>query len=168
MAKEIERKFLVQSDRWKSFAGVGVELTQAYISTMEDRNVRIRLYEDGRAKLTIKTGKSGLVRDEVEFAVPFEQAQELLTLAIGNIIEKTRFEVPYEGFTWEIDVYRGSLAGLVVAEVELQNEDQRPAIPSWISAELTGDESYSNQSLALYGLPAIRNYVGNRDQNAAG
>lgn len=159
MAKEIERKFLVRDARWKDNAAAGTRLVQAYVAVMDDRNVRVRLYEDGRAKLTMKAGRSGMTRDEVEFAVPANEARELLELSIGNVIEKVRYEIPFEGFLWEIDVYEGNLAGLVVAEVELQSEDQQPAIPPWIGLELTGDSAYSNQSLALYGLPEIRTHA---------
>ncbi len=156
MAKEIERKFLVRDARWKEQAGAGTKLVQAYVAVMDDRNVRVRLYEDGRAKLTLKAGRSGMTRDEVEFAVPTHEARELLQLAIGNVIEKIRYEILYEGFVWEIDVYEGDLDGLVVAEVELGSEDENPAIPPWVGTELTGDTAYSNQSLSLYGLPEIR------------
>ncbi|MCO6184955.1 CYTH domain-containing protein [Rhizobium sp. L1K21] len=156
MAKEIERKFLVRDARWKDKAGPGSKLTQAYVAVMDDRNVRIRLSQDGSAKLTMKAGRAGLTRDEVEFSVPANEARELLELSIGNVIEKVRYVVPYEGFLWEIDVYEGDLDGLVVAEVELESENDDPAIPAWVGMELTGDAAYSNQSLALYGLPEIR------------
>ena len=159
MPKEIERKFLVKDGRWRETAGQGVKLIQAYVAVMDDRNVRVRLYEDGRAKLTMKAGRAGLSRDEVEFAVPAEEARELLDLAIGNRIEKVRYEIPHAGFVWEIDVYEGALAGLTVAEVELNSEDDQPAIPAWVGRELTGDQAYSNQSLALYGLPEIRTHA---------
>lgn len=156
MAEEIERKFLVRDERWRNEADGGTKLLQAYVAVMDDRNVRIRLYEDGRAKLTMKAGRSGMTREEVEFAVPEHQAREMLSLAIGNVIEKVRYLVSYKGFVWEIDVYEGELAGLVVAEVEMNSEDDHPAIPPWVGHELTGDPAYSNQSLAFYGLPEVR------------
>ncbi len=160
MAKEIERKFLVRNASWKESATGGTKLVQAYVATMEDRNVRVRLYEDGRAKLTVKAGRNGMTRDEVEFAVPLHEAKELLELAIGNVIEKIRYEVPFKGFIWEVDVYQGALAGLVVAEVELRSELENPAIPAWVGTELTGNNAYSNQALALYGVPKLRAHAG--------
>lgn len=153
MAKEIERKFLVRSNDWKPKASKGSMIEQAYIMVMDGRNMRIRIRDRDRATLTIKSGGKGMTRDEFEFDVPVQKARELLVLKIGNIIEKTRYKVKHAGFTWEIDVYDGALKGLTVAEVELNSEKEKPEIPGWIGEELTGNSAYSNQTLALSGLP---------------
>lgn len=148
MAKEIERKFLVASDDWRSAADGGTCFLQAYIVTMDDRSVRIRLMDDKRAKLTIKIGTGSMTRDEFEYEIPVAEARDMMSLAVGLIIEKTRYEVKHHGFVWEVDVYGGAHDGLVVAEVELSDESDTPELPSWLGAEVTGDPQYSNQYLS--------------------
>ena len=120
---------------------------------MEDRSVRIRTFDGTRAQLTLKIGKTALVRDEYEYDIAIADAEAMLSKALGIVIEKTRYRVPYQGFVWEVDVYDGALAGLIVAEVELADESDEPAKPAWLGQELTGDHAYSNQTLALEGLP---------------
>ena len=152
MAKEIERKFLVASDGWKERADGGIRLRQAYIVTMEDRSVRVRIHGNKWARLTVKIGKSALVRNEYEYDLPMEDARELLAQGVGLVIEKRRYRVPHKGFTWEVDVYEGGLEGLVVAEVEMKRETDLPTLPSWVGPEITGDRRYSNQALGTEGL----------------
>ncbi|AEG05611.1 CYTH domain-containing protein [Sinorhizobium meliloti WSM1022] len=152
MAKEIERKFLVATDGWRQHADKGIRLRQAYVVTMEDRSVRVRIHGNKRARLTIKIGKSALVRNEYEYDLPMNDARELLTQAIGIVIEKRRFRIPHKGFTWEVDVYEGALEGLTVAEVEMKRETDLPNLPAWLGREITGDRRYSNQALATEGL----------------
>ena len=152
MAKEIERKFLVASDGWRELADKGTQLRQAYVVTMDDRSVRVRIHGNKWARLTIKIGKSALVRNEYEYDVSMDDAKEMLTQAVGVVIEKRRFRVPHKGFTWEVDVYEGALEGLVVAEVEMKRETDLPALPAWLGREITGGRRYSNQSLATNGL----------------
>jgi CYTH domain-containing protein len=91
---------------------------------------------------------SSMSRHEFEYEVPLADALELLKLASGNTISKTRYEVPRGGHVWEVDVYGGTLDGLVVAEVEMKGEDEKPELPSWLGRELTGDRRFSNQALA--------------------
>jgi CYTH domain-containing protein len=90
----------------------------------------------------------GATRAEFEYAIPLDDAQQLLALCDGPLIEKTRYVVPYQGTTWEVDEFWGDNAGLVVAEVELQSEDQPFACPPWLGAEVTQDARYYNSSLA--------------------
>lgn len=148
MPKEIERKFLVAGDGWREQAGPGTALRQAIVFSQGDRSVRIRTLGDSEARVTIKIGISGMTRHEFEYDVPMEDAAELLGLANGGRIEKTRYEVHHHGFLWEIDVYEGALEGLVVAEVELESEQDNPGLPVWLGREVTGDIRYSNQALA--------------------
>lgn len=148
MAKEIERKFLVAGDGWREHARPGTALRQAIVFSEGDRSIRIRTLGDSEARITIKIGINGMARHEFEYDVPVEDAGELLGLANGGRIEKTRYEVRHQGFLWEIDVYEGALAGLVVAEVELESEEDDPALPSWIGREVTADKRFSNQALA--------------------
>lgn len=149
MAKEIERKFLVSSQRWRTFADEGIAIRQAYIVAQEDRSIRVRIYGDGRARITLKIGHAILVRDEYEFDVDLEEAEDMLRHAIGNVIEKVRYKVPHEGHIWEIDVYDGAHRGLIIAEVELSSIHDDPELPNWVGREVTGESQYSNQSMAL-------------------
>ncbi|WP_337267279.1 CYTH domain-containing protein [Oryzifoliimicrobium ureilyticus] len=148
MAKEIERKFLVKSDGWKRDVESKSNFRQAYLAALDDRSLRVRIRDEASAKLTIKIGRTALIRDEFEYDIPLEDAEELMRAAVGNIIEKTRFRVPFGGYVWEVDVFAGMHAGLVMAEVEMQCGNDRPELPSWIGREVTGDFRYSNQSLA--------------------
>jgi CYTH domain-containing protein len=152
MAKEIERKFLVASETWRKKAGKGKKIRQAVILSEGDRFLRIRAIDGRRARLTLKIGISGLSRHEFEYDVPIDDAEELLDLANGGRISKTRYEVRHAGYTWEIDVYDGELEGLVVAEVEMKSEQDQPELPPWLGREVTGDSRYSNQALAAGSL----------------
>lgn len=154
MAKEIERKFLVASDGWRENARIGKSFRQAIIFSEGNRTVRIRAIDRKKARLTIKIGINGhLSRHEFEYDVPIEDAEELLELANGHMITKTRYEVKHAKHVWEIDVYGGDLEGLVVAEVEMKSEKESPALPDWLGREVTGDSRYSNQALAEGSLP---------------
>jgi CYTH domain-containing protein len=148
MAKEIERKFLVAGDDWRRDVTESVAIRQAYPLTSDGRSLRVRLYGDGRAKITIKVGISNLSRHEFEYEIPTSDAEEMIALSASNVLEKTRHNVPYHGFLWEVDVYHGAYEGLIVAEVELHHESSHPDLPPWLGREVTGDPSYSNQSLA--------------------
>jgi CYTH domain-containing protein len=148
MAKEIERKFLVRSDGWRAGAETKSVLRQGYIASMDDRSVRVRIIDRTTARLTTKIGRSKMTRDEFEYEIPIADAEELLDAAIGVVIEKTRYRVPHEGYTWEVDVFSGQHRGLVIAEVEMSAESDRPALPAWLGREVTGDFKYSNQALA--------------------
>lgn len=152
MAKEIERKFLVLDERWRDDVTGATDLRQAYILSMENRSLRVRILDRQKATLTVKIGSGTLSRDEFEYDIPLDEAREMLDCAIGIVLEKSRFLVPHEGYTWEIDVYDGAYRGLVIAEVELQEEDENPPLPDWLGPEVTGDRRYSNQSLATEDL----------------
>ena len=154
MAKEIERKFLVASDGWRQKAKLGKSFRQAIIFSEGDRTLRIRAIDRKRARLTIKIAIKGhLSRHEFEYDVPIKDAEELLKLANGSMITKTRYEVTHAKHMWEIDVYGGDLEGLIVAEVELKSEKEQPELPDWLGREVTGDPRYSNKALAEGSLP---------------
>lgn len=148
MAKEIERKFLVSDESWRSQVTSRTAFRQGYIASLENRSVRVRIKADKDATLTIKIGASSIVRDEYEYDIPLRDAEELMTTALGIVIEKTRHTVDHEGFVWEIDVFEGLYEGLVVAEVEMNAETDRPSLPAWLGREVTGDPRFSNQNLA--------------------
>jgi adenylate cyclase len=143
---EIERKFLVVGTDWRQ--GQGTRFQQGYLNRDKERTVRVRLAGD-RAFLTIKGRATGVVRAEFEYAIPVNDAEQLLKLCDGPLIEKFRYLVVHEGSTWEVDEFLGDNAGLVVAEIELQSEDQAFARPPWLGREVTGDPRYFNSSLAV-------------------
>lgn len=146
MGIEIERKFLVRDDRWKA-KGQGTLLRQGYLSSAPERIVRVRV-EGEAAMLTIKGRTTGATRGEWEYAIPLTDAQILLdSLCERPIIEKYRYRISYDGMTWEVDEFLGENAGLVVAEIELDAEDQAFAKPNWIGEEVTHDARYYNANL---------------------
>jgi CYTH domain-containing protein len=152
MGKEIERKYLVKGDEWRASATSSADFLQAYITLATDRSVRVRIIDNQKAKLTVKIGGEFLSRDEFEYEIPLQDAQEMAAQAVGLVLEKTRHLVPFGGHTWEVDVYGGAYAGLVVAEVELDDEHTMPDLPSWIEREITGDRRYSNAVMATENL----------------
>jgi adenylate cyclase len=160
MATEIERKFLVSGEGWRNSAESSRRIQQGYLALEGDVSLRIRIIDDNRARLTVKSGAGSMSRDEFEYPVPLEDARDMMRACRGRIVEKTRFAVPYRGFIWEIDVYDGALSGLTVAEVELSAETDEPAIPGWIGEEVTGDGRWSNAALAANGLPRGRHAQG--------
>lgn len=152
MAKEIERKFLIANDSWKTKVEGSNSFLQAYIATGDDRSIRVRIIDRSRARLTIKLGRDMLVRDEFEYDIPVSDAEELMLAAIGIVLEKTRHRVEYHGFVFEIDEFAGFYHGLVVAEVEMRSTEDRPDLPDWIGREVTGDKRYSNMAMATENL----------------
>lgn len=152
MATEIERKFLVASDGWKAAVTHCLDIRQAYLSVTDTNTVRVRL-QDGTAFLTIKSAGAGLTRQEFEIAIPFANAEAMLALRTGRIIDKRRHIVPAGLLRWEIDVFAGDLSGLVLAEIELPTETTEFERPDWLGAEVTGDPRYGNSWLATGGLP---------------
>ncbi|MET3897528.1 adenylate cyclase [Devosia sp. UYZn731] len=148
MAKEIERKFLVNSDAWRRAASGSEAIVQGYLARGDGVTVRIRIFEDARAVLTIKAGGTAFSRDEYEYEVPLEDGRELLAHAGQQVIAKRRYTVPYAGRDWEVDVFEGRHAGLVLAEIEMESEDARVELPDWVGKDVTGDERYYNSALA--------------------
>jgi adenylate cyclase len=146
MAKEIERKFLIKGDAWRALAN-GTMYRQGYLNSAKERTVRIRTVGD-KAFLTIKGLTVGATRSEYEYEIRFDECNAMLdTLAEKPLIEKKRYKIPAGALTWEIDEFFGDNAGLIVAEVELQSEEQKFDKPDWIGAEVTGDPRYFNSNL---------------------
>lgn len=147
MAQEIERKFLVKGD-FKSEAFSHSRIVQGYISSARGRTVRVRIRDD-KGYLTIKGGSndSGTSRYEWEKELPLAEAEELMKLCEPGIIDKTRYLVRSGGHIFEIDEFYGENEGLVIAEVELQSEDESYVKPGFIGEEVTGDVRYYNSQL---------------------
>ncbi len=149
MATEIERKYLVKGDSWRSLA-VGSTYRQGYIATRGSATVRVRIAGD-KGYLTIKGPSVGYSRSEFEYLIPLEDAQDMLqTLCERPLIEKTRYKVDWGGLVWEIDEFDGSNKGLIIAEVELSDENQLIELPTWVGEEVSDDPRYFNSNLVKH------------------
>lgn len=146
MGKEIERKFLVTGDGWRKLA-TGTHYRQGYLSTVKERTVRVRTIDD-KGFLTIKGITVGATRAEYEYAIPVADANAMLNdLCERPLVEKSRHKIKHEGHIWEVDEFKSENQGLILAEIELSDEDERFALPEWIGEEVTGDPRYFNSNL---------------------
>jgi adenylate cyclase len=146
--KEIERKFLVASDEWRRGADHGRAFRQAYLAETDRAVVRVRIEDDIRGFLTVKSAEPGLSRVEFEYVLPLPDAEMLLELRQGSVVWKTRFLAPHGGRSWEVDVYAGDNQGLVIAEIELASEEEQVELPSWVGEEVTESAQYYAARLA--------------------
>lgn len=147
--QEIERKFLVLNEAFKLAATNKKNIAQGYLNTNPNRTVRVRIAND-KAFLTVK-GKgndTGMTRFEWEKEIPVNEAQSLLLLCEKGVIEKTRFEIPVGNHVFEVDEFYGENQGLVIAEIELSDENEPFEKPSWLGKEVTNDERFYNAYLS--------------------
>ena len=150
MGREIERKYLVREGAWSPPAEGGRPCVQGYIPGPETCAVRVRLMGD-RAFLTLKAAFTAVTRAEYEYAIPPEDAREMLELLCGpQRVEKTRYVMTYKNKTWEVDEFHGANEGLVLAEIELAREDEPVATPPWVGRDVTEDYRYHNSNLAAH------------------
>lgn len=153
MAQEIERKYLVCTDLYKTMAIDSRHIVQAYLSTSPDATVRLRII-DSKAYITVKSRTNGFRRGEWEYEIPVEDAREMIEQCnLSDVIEKTRYYVDFDGHTWEVDEFGGRLAGLVMAEIELQSSEEHFTLPPFIGSEVTGDSRYYNSVLTTLSYP---------------
>lgn len=146
MATEIERKFLLKNDRWRTLA-TGVIYRQGYLSRKKEASVRIRI-AGNQGYLTIKGLTVGNKRTEFEYPIPVEDAEIMLdTMCDRPLIEKIRYKIQQNGLIWEIDEFLGENQGLILAEVELKEENQVVELPDWIGVEVSDDARYFNINL---------------------
>ena len=150
MTFEIERKFLVLSEAWRNSAIRHSKIRQAYLDSNAKVSIRVRVNDDSSATLTLKSRSSKLRRREFEYAIPVSDAEELISLTRADIIEKVRYIVPHDNLNWEVDVFSGENQGLVVAEIELPDENHQIELPPWIGPEVTGQDRYYNGTLAQH------------------
>ena len=144
MGREIERKFRVKKGVWRDQKAT--KYRQGYLSTEKTRTVRVRTIED-KGYLTIKGISIGASRLEFEYEIPLQDADALLEICEKPLIEKNRHKVENDGFVWEVDEFFGENQGLIVAELELETEDQYFSRPEWLAEEVTGDPRYFNSNL---------------------
>jgi CYTH domain-containing protein len=146
MAKEIECKFLVTGEEWRE-KSKGIFYRQGYLSTDVSSSVRIRTVAE-KGYLTIKGKTHGAVREEFEYEIPVEDANRLLdNFCKKPLIVKRRYKINFGGLIWEVDEFEGENTGLTIAEVELENENEKIELPDWIGKEVTGDPKYYNVNL---------------------
>jgi adenylate cyclase len=156
MATEIERKFLVVNDGWRDAVESESHIMQGYLAENPNATVRVRLAGE-RAFLTIKGRMQGISRSEYEYAIPAEDAAAMLSsLAVSPPIDKVRYKVRHGDHLWDLDVFAGENAGLVMAEVELGSEDESFAVPDWAGREVSGDKRYYNVNLARHPYRRMR------------
>ncbi len=147
MGIEIERKFLVKNDSFKANSESKKLYKQGYIEGSLNATVRVRIIED-KGYLTIKSKSVNFSRNEYEYEIPLTDAEEMLTNLCGNKVEKYRYIVWHDGNRWEVDEMLGENSGLLIAELELQSEDETFAFPDWLGEEVTHDYRYRNSYLA--------------------
>lgn len=150
MGIEIERKFLLRNDDWRAEADTGTRMRQGYFAGPQRASIRVRI-EGESANLNIKSAELGIRRLEFEYPVPLDEGEQMLDeLCEKPLIEKTRYHVRHANFVWEVDVFEGDNAGLVVAEIELPSEDASFEKPAWLGDEVSDDPRYYNVSLVTH------------------
>ena len=146
MGLEIERKFLLKNNSWKKEVKETISIRQGYLNSEIERTIRIRIQGE-RGVLTIKGKNQNVTRKEFEYQIPLDDALHLISMCEKPIIEKTRFLIPSNRSTWEIDVFDGENKGLVIAEIELSSEEESFDIPNWLGKEVSSESKYYNSSL---------------------
>lgn len=149
MALEIERRFLVKNNAWQQANNTGLHFTQGYVSISDDRTVRVRI-ANNEAKLNIKVAINAISRHEFEYSIPIDDANELLKHACLWILEKQRYIIPYQSNFFEVDVFLGENAGLILAEIELPSEDTPFDQPDWLGEEVTHDPRFTTAYLSQH------------------
>jgi len=150
MAVEIERKFLLKNDLWRSSSSSGTRFCQGYLTETGPGSVRVRI-EGEKANINIKGATLGIRRLEYEYEIPVHEAEDMLEkLCLKPLIEKTRYHIKSQDKLWEIDVFEGENEGLCVAEIELEHEDDAFTIPEWAGEEVTSDTRYYNVCLVKH------------------
>lgn len=144
---EIERKFLVNEELWQHVRkGKGKHIRQGYFTSNENYSVRVRTKGE-KAFLTVKGTREGIARDEFEYEIPYPDALFMLENYTQPYLEKIRYEVEFEGKTWEIDEFHGKLSPLILAEVELNSEDEAIQLPGWVTEEVSTNPHYFNSNI---------------------
>ena len=146
MALEIEHKYLVKNDEYRSLAVSSEKIAQGYLSRVPERTVRVRIKGE-RGFLTVKGRNEGASRMEFEYEIPLADAGQMLAMCIPPVLEKIRHIVPYGGHIWEVDEFFGNHAGLVTAEIELASAGESYICPGFIGKDVTGDPAYFNSNL---------------------
>lgn len=148
MTVEIERKFLVKTNAWKKQVKASELCVQGYVATKPGCTVRVRIMGE-QGFLTLKGPRKGITRAEYEYPIPKQHAEAMLNCLTGRLVSKTRHFVEHAGHTWEVDVFHGDNEGLVVAELELDHEEEAFEKPHWLGLEVSKVGRYTNKSLSV-------------------
>jgi adenylate cyclase len=149
MGVEIERKFLVDHEKWDRVdKPEGTHYRQGYLLSNGKETIRVRI-SDKDGFLNLKSKVSQLSRKEYEYKIPLQDGIEILDAFTKHGTEKTRYKIPVAGKIWEVDVFVGDNEGLIVAEIELKSEDEKFEKPDWVTNEVTDDGRYTNSSLSI-------------------
>jgi CYTH domain-containing protein len=144
---EIERKFLLHQELWDALIKPSPKkIVQAYLVNTAEKTIRVRIKGD-RGFITIKGPTKGISRSEFEYEIPLTDAEVLISQFAEKVIDKDRYEINFEGKLWEVDVFHGKLEGIILAEIELEHEDEDFSIPEWIAKEVSHDVEYYNARL---------------------
>ncbi len=146
MAFEIEHKFLVKNDNYKTLTVASYRISQGYLCKVPERTVRVRI-KGNQGYITVKGKNIGATRTEFEYSIPLEDAEKMLKMCESPILEKTRYIVPFKGLIWEVDEFHGHREGLVTAEIELVSEDAAYEIPDFVGKNITGNPEFYNSNL---------------------
>ena len=153
--KEIEYKFLVDDKKWSAIEKPSPSLiVQGFIAKSKESTVRIRIKNEA-AFLTIKGKTVGITRSEFEYEIPVSDAEQMLLEFTDKQIRKKRYIIPFKGNNWEVDVFEGHLSGLILAELEVQSENEKFELPIWVTKNVSEDERYYNAVLIDNELPEI-------------
>ncbi len=144
--QEIERKFLIHKGQFSPL-GEGIKMRQGYLSVDPERVVRVRVAGE-KGFITIKGSMKGITRTELEYEIPKNEAEIMLKMCLNNLVQKVRYIENYKGMVWEVDVFEKENAGLYLAEIELESENQSFEIPPWVGEEVTFDKRYYNSWLS--------------------
>ncbi len=150
MGIEIERKYTLKNDAWRQLVEKSERMVQGYLAGNERASVRVRIVGD-KANLNIKSATLGVHRQEYEYEIPVQDAEKMLKeLCEKPIIDKVRHYLTFAGKTWEVDEFHGENAGLIVAELELEEENEPVTLPDWVAEEVSHDPRYYNVSLVKH------------------
>src|SRR5262249_32399179 len=162
MGLEIERKFLVTNEMWKTSVTQTIRIRDGLIANNNGHKARVRI-ANTRATIALKSRRRGATRSEFEYTIPLSDAEDIMrVMCDGPILEKVRHCVPYAGVIWNVDVYEGILIGVVIAEVELNRADQELQLPDWIGPEVTDDSNYRKINMIA------RRFADNREKHSTG
>jgi adenylate cyclase len=161
---EIERKFLVANPGWKNSVIRSVRIRDGLIANNKGNKARVRIADDV-ATIALKSRRRGVVRTEFEYAIPYSDAEEMLRIMCDeNVLEKVRHFVSCAGDIWQVDVYERLLDGVVLAEIELTDEDQKLTLPDWIGAEVTADPRYRKVNMVAARLAKPNALIARADE----
>ena len=150
MGVEIERKFLVDHEKWQQvIKPAGTHYRQGYLLNDAHRTIRVRV-TDKQGYITLKGATTGITRKEYEYKIPVEDGIELLNGFSVSEVEKIRYRIEFAGKLWEVDEFSGDNEGLIMAEIELHNESEKFDRPAWVTHEVSDDERYYNSYLSVH------------------